>query len=167
VAIKYEQIKKRTSREARLKNFTTMLIDFSEKCNSLSCLILEEEIYMTAKACSNMVLSQFELSKITLKNLNKFDLSPTAKLVLLALVDCYNPRKEEIYPKQSTIVDQLGISISSVKRAIKELADSQIIIYELKNTNRYKFTQTFFNVVNLTSGKVQNESSSCIKLNPT
>jgi DNA-binding MarR family transcriptional regulator len=120
---------------------------------------------MTAKACTGMVLSQFQLSKITLKNLNKFGLSPTAKLVLLALVDCYNPKSEEIFPKQSTIADQLGISISSVKRAIKELANAQLVIYETKNTNRYRLTSYFFELLKLTPAIVQNDSSPSIRLN--
>ena len=104
---------------------------------------------MTTKACSNMGVSQFELSKITLKNLNKFDLSPTGKLVLLSLIDCYNPRSEEIFPKQSTIADNLGISIKSVQRSIKELADAQVVIYETKSTNRYKLTSTFFDLLKM------------------
>ena len=119
---------------------------------------------MTAKACKTMALSQFELSKITLRNLNKFDLSPTAKLVLLALIDCYNPTKAEIYPKQSTIADELGISVSSVIRAIKELSASQLIIYETKTTNRYKLTSTFFDLIKLTPATSQNEISSCVNL---
>ena len=122
---------------------------------------------MSANACTGMVLSQFELSKITLKNLNRFDLSPTAKLVLLALVDCYNPRTEEIFPKQKTIAEQLGISVSSVIRAIKELAHAQIVIYETKSTNRYKLTPTFFTLVKLTAASSQNESLSCSKLPAT
>ena len=123
---------------------------------------------MTAKPCNNthhndftqfetivnkravvQPLSQFELSKVALKNLNKFDLSPTAKLVLLALIDCYNPRKEEIYPKQKTIADDLGISDRSVTRAIKEITDAGLLIYERKYQNRYKMTPVFFGLLSL------------------
>ena len=90
-----------------------------------------------------MALSQFELSKITLKNLNKFDLSPTAKLVLLALVDCYNPQKAEIYPKQKTIADQLGVNISSVKRAIKELTTARSSFTKQKQPTGTNSPQNF------------------------
>jgi DNA-binding MarR family transcriptional regulator len=121
---------------------------------------------MNTKACSNMGLSQFELSKLTLKNLNKFELSPTAKLVLLALIDCYNPANAEIYPKQETISEHLGISLSSVKRAIKELANAQLIIYITKNTNRYKMTSKFFELVNLTPEQAQNDTSQSVNLTP-
>ena len=123
-----------------------------------SCTTKYNRIDWNSKMC---VSTQFELSKITLKNLNRFDLSPTAKLVLLALVDCYNPRTEGIFPKQKTIAEQLGISVSSVIRAIKELAHAQIVIYETKSTNRYKLTPTFFTLVKLTAASSQNESLSC------
>ena len=122
---------------------------------------------MTANACQNMVLSQFQLSKITLKNLHKFKISPAAKLVLLALIDCYNPANKEIFPKQVTIAEQLGISLSSVKRVIKELATAGLIIYETKNTNRYKLTSTFFALINLTPDTVKINTSGSTNLKPT
>ena len=115
---------------------------------------------MNTKRKQDFKLSQFELSKITLKNLNRFNLSPTAKLVLLSLVDCYNPVKAEIYPKQKTIADQLGISERSVIRAIKEIVTCQFVIYETKSSNRYKFTSTFFDLVNLSYPECQNDISS-------
>ena len=104
---------------------------------------------MSLNTHAHMGFTQFELSKLTLKNLNKFKLSPTGKLVLLALVDCYNPNNEEIFPKQQTLADELGISPSSVKRGIKELADAKIIIYEFKSTNRYRLTSTFYSFINI------------------
>ena len=105
--------------------------------------------------------TQFKLSKITLQSLSKFDISPTAKLVLLYLIDCYNPAKVYMFPKQETIADKLGISLSSVKRAIKELSKANIIIIELKFSNRYNLTQTFFELLNMTPDIVQIESSKC------
>lgn len=111
-------------------------------------------------------MNQFELSKLVLKNLSQFDLSPTAKLVLIALIGYYNPKTNEIFPKQITIAEQLGISLSSVKRSVKELSAHQLVIYELKNTNRYKFTSTLFNLIKLTPEIAQNESSSCVKMTP-
>ena len=119
---------------------------------------------MSANACTGMVLSQFQLSKITLKNLHKFNVSPTGKLVLLALINFYNPANKDIFPKQQTISDQLGISLSSVKRVIKELADCQIIVYETKSTNRYKLTQTFFTLINLTPDTVKINTSGSTNL---
>jgi DNA-binding Lrp family transcriptional regulator len=105
--------------------------------------------------------TQFKLSKITLQSLSKFNISPTAKLVLLYLIDCYNPAKKYMFPKQETIADKLGISLSSVKRAIKELSKANIIIIELKFSNRYNLTQTFFELLNMTPDTVQNEIKKC------
>ena len=84
--------------------------------------------------------SQFELSKKVLNNLKHFDLTPTGKLVLLFLVDCYNPKKVDMFPKQKTIAEKLGVSEVSVTRAISELHKVGLIISERKYTNRYNFT---------------------------
>jgi len=105
--------------------------------------------------------TQFKLSKITLQSLSKFSISPTAKLVLLYLIDCYNPTKQYIFPKQETIADKLGISASSVRRGIKELSKANIIVIELKFSNRYTLTSNFFNLINMTSDSVQIEPSPC------
>lgn len=107
--------------------------------------------------------TQFKLSKITLQNLSKFNISPTAKLVLLYLIDCYNPTKIYMFPKQETISDKLGISLSSVKRAVKELSKAGIIVIELKFSNRYSITPTFFNLLNMTPDIVQIDSPKCQK----
>lgn len=84
--------------------------------------------------------SQFELSKMVLNNLSQFNLKPITKLVLLFLCDCYNPKKAEIFPKQKTIANKLGVSEASVIRAIQELHQEGLIISERKYTNLYKFT---------------------------
>ena len=107
--------------------------------------------------------TQFKLSKITLQSLSKFNISPAAKLVLLYLIDCYNPAKVYMFPKQETIADKLGISASRVRRGIKELSKSNIIVIELKFSNRYSLTPTFFEIINLTSDSVQIELPTCQK----
>lgn len=94
----------------------------------------------TAKTMSQHGFTQFDLSKKVLNNLNNYKLKPTAKLVLLYLCDCYNPKHGEMFPKQSTIADKLGISEVSVTRAIQELHKEGLLISERKYTNRYKFT---------------------------
>ena len=86
-------------------------------------------------------ITQFELSKKILNNLSQFNLKPITKLVLLYLCDCYNPNKAEMFPKQSTIAEKLGVSEASVIRAVSELHKEGLIVSERKgNTNRYKFT---------------------------
>lgn len=85
-------------------------------------------------------VSQFELSKKVLNNLYKYNLKPVTKLVLLFLCDCYNPKHGEMFPKQSTIAQKLGVSEVSVIRAISELHKERLIISERKGVNRYTFT---------------------------
>ena len=65
--------------------------------------------------------TQFEITTNTITKLNTFNLTPTAKLVLLYLTTCYNPKHKEVFPKQKTIADKLGVSERSVTRAIQEL----------------------------------------------
>lgn len=92
--------------------------------------------------------TQFELSKLVLKNLNKWKLSPTAKLVLMSLTSYY----PNIFPSQQTIANELGISKRSVERAFNELRIVKTILTEIKkqtNTLNCKFTNIFFEQLNL------------------
>lgn len=86
-------------------------------------------------------LSQFDFTKKTLNNLSQYDITPTAKLVLLYLTSCYNPKHADVFPKQKTIADRLGVSERSVVRAIQELFKAGLILIECKYTNRYVFSQ--------------------------
>ena len=79
----------------------------------------------------------FDLVKILLNNLFRFDLSSTCKLVLLSLADCYNPKHEYVFPKQSTIAKKLGITEKSVSRAINTLEKFCIISKTRKYSNLY------------------------------
>ena len=108
-------------------------------------------------------ITQFELSKLTLRSLNKFKLSPTGKLVLMAIVDFY----PNIYPAQQTLADTLGIGLSSVKRALKELRGQMLLIAkpDTKHSSlNYKFTSNFFGVIKLTPVSVQNGTSDSVKM---
>ena len=94
----------------------------------------------TVKKDAAQILTQYELSTQIITKLNTFKLTPTAKLVLLYLTTCYNPKHKEVFPKQKTIADKLGVSERSVTRAIQELFNEGLILIECKYTNRYKFT---------------------------
>lgn len=85
-------------------------------------------------------LTQYQLTTEIITKLNTLKLTPTAKLVLLYLTTCYNPNHREVFPKQKTIADKLGVSERSVTRAIQELFKEGLILIECKYTNRYKFT---------------------------
>lgn len=93
----------------------------------------------TARVYENKGISQFELSKKILNNLSQFKISPSAKLVLLYLADCYNPKNSKMFPKQKTIAAKLGISERSVIRAISELREGGLILIESNLSNRYVF----------------------------
>ena len=124
-----------------------------------------------AKTMSEHGFTQFELTQKLLQNLYKFKLTPTAKMVLMYLSSCYNPKHAEMFPKQRTIADKLGISEASVIRAISELHLEGLIISERKYTNRYKYTSKFLISLGISNNKMQvensqNESKETCKLQP-
>lgn len=90
------------------------------------------------KSMTGHGLSQFEITQKIVNNLQQFDVTPTAKLVLIYLSTCYNPKKADIFPKQKTIAIKLGISERSVVRAVQELFKAGLILVECKYSNRYK-----------------------------
>ena len=92
------------------------------------------------KSMTGHAFTQFDLTKSLLQNLNKFEISPIAKLVLLELSSHYNPKHADIFPKQKTLALKIGCSERSVVRAIQELFKAGIILIECKHTNRYIFS---------------------------
>lgn len=91
--------------------------------------------------------SQFELSKNVLHNLKHFDLTPTGKLVLLVLVDCYNPDNNAVvFPSMEFIADMAGIGLTATKQAIRDLILTGCIIKSKRgkirgNYNKYLLTR--------------------------
>lgn len=100
------------------------------------------------------IVTQFDLTNNILNNLSQYDLTPTAKLVLLYLTTCYNPKHADVFPKQKTIADKIGVSERSVIRAVQELFKAGLILIECKHTNRYKL------MLNSTSQLSQNDKLS-------
>lgn len=107
------------------------------------------------KTKQHLCCTQFELTQKLLQNLNNFKLTPAAKLVLLYLSSCYNPKHGEMFPKQRTIADKIGVSEASVIRAISELHNEGLIISERKYTNRYKYTSKFLTSLGILTKKMQ------------
>lgn len=87
---------------------------------------------------------QYKLTKNLLNNLSQFDVTPTAKLVLIYLSGCYNADNVDMYPRQKIMAERLGISERSVIRAVQELIKAGLILVECKFSNRYKFTSKIF-----------------------
>lgn len=91
--------------------------------------------------------SQFELSKNVLHNLKHFDLTPTGKLVLLVLVDCFNPENNAVvFPSMEFIADMAGIGLTATKQAIRDLILTGCIIKSKRgkirgNYNKYLLTR--------------------------
>lgn len=110
--------------------------------------------------------TQFRLTNDLLQNLYKHEITPTAKLVLLYLSSCYNPRKADMFPKQKTIATKLGISERSIVRAISELIKAGLIVVECKYSNRYKFTSKIFEDENMSDDLRQNDIKEDDKMAP-
>lgn len=117
----------------------------------------------TVKKPAAKQITQVQLSNWIVNNLSQFNLKPTAKLVLLYLASCYNPKHADIFPKQKTIADRMGISERSVNTAICELHKEGLVISERKYTNRYKFTSRILNLGGMVEDFKQDEQIAEIK----
>lgn len=104
-------------------------------------------------------LSQFEISKRIYSSgiLSRVDLSMSAKLVLIALTNHYNPQKCGMFPSQKFVAEQLGVSLKSVERAVKELKNANLLVYVTKKVNCYYFTAKFFDEIKMSDHIGQND----------
>lgn len=116
----------------------------------------------TAQKHVGHAFTQFELTTKIVKNLNKYDITPTAKLVLILLTTHYNEEKNGavVFPSMPYISETLGISLTATKQAIKDLVSEGLILQSKRekikgNYNKYIFTQK---VHNLTVEQAENES---------
>lgn len=106
-------------------------------------------------------ISQFELTSNLLRNLNKFELTPVTKLVLLELTTHLNEDKNGsvVFPSVEYIANVLGIGLTAAKKAIKDLINEGLIIKSKRskiqgNYNKYLITPK---VRNLTCERSENE----------
>lgn len=76
-------------------------------------------------------------------------LSPQSKLVYFALVTFWNEKTKKCFPKMKTISSLTGLSYSTVRRSIAELARLKVItVHRLRSTQSY--TLPFQNKICLT-----------------
>ena len=87
---------------------------------------------------SNTHLSGYELTHLTIHNLGRYDLTPTAKLVLVFLTTHYNEGKNGnvVFPSMPYIAETLGIGLTATKKAIKDLIDDGFILKSKRNKVR-------------------------------
>ena len=98
--------------------------------------------------------TQFNLTQLTIKNLNVFKISAATKLVLIELSTHYNKEDNSkiVYPTMPYISKTLGIGLTTTKQAIQELEKNGLIIRSKRhkiygNFNEYEFTDKFFSAV--------------------
>lgn len=106
-------------------------------------------------------VSQYEITTNLLRNLNKYDLTPVTKLVLLELTTHLNESANGsvVFPSVKYIADVLGIGLTATKKAISDLIKQGLIIKSKRskirgNYNMYIITPK---VQNLTSERSKNE----------
>ena len=114
-----------------------------------------------AKSMPIKAVSQYEITTNLLRNLNKYDLTPVTKLVLLELTTHLNESANGsvVFPSVKYIADVLGIGLTATKKAISDLIKQGLIIKSKRskirgNYNMYIITPK---VQNLTSERSKNE----------
>ena len=129
----------------------------------MACRLLKGDIMKNAKSMLDMgflPLTQFELTKNIVTNLKHFELTPSAKLVLILLTTHYNPANGSVvFPSMPFISKTLGLGLTAVKQAINDLIKSGLIIKAKRdkisgNHNKYLLT---LKVRNTTVKQSENE----------
>lgn len=120
-----------------------------------------EETQKSPKSMTGHAFTQFDLTTRIVKNLKQFNLTPTAKLVLLELSTHYNEEKNGavVFPSMPYIAECLGIGLTATKQAIKDLINEGLVIKSKRdkingNYNKYILT---LKVQNTTSQPSENE----------
>lgn len=119
------------------------------------------------KELNSQKQNQYQLEKLSNTKLmglvyncelgSRLKLSGATLNVLYALCYHWNTIRKDCFPSQQLISTKTGLSISSVKRGIKELLEKGLILKVQSkrfNSNKYFFTAKFFNLINLTPAVV-------------
>lgn len=83
-------------------------------------------------------LSGYELTYSTIHNIGKYNLTATAKLVLILLTTHYNEsiNGNVVFPSMPYIAETLGIGLTATKKAIKDLIEQGLILKSKRNKVR-------------------------------
>ena len=115
----------------------------------------------SVKSMSEHGFTQFEITSNLLRNLNKFNLTPVTKLVLLELTTHLNEDKNGsvVFPSVNYIADVLGIGLTATKKAIKDLINEGLIIKSKRSKVQGNYNKYLINpkVQNLTCERSENE----------
>jgi len=139
-----------------------IILNFSEKCNSLLCLFFER-IYKTmstnvfmAKQKTLTKVTQFELSNLIRKTklFTKIKLTASSRLVLESLVFHY----PNIRVNVATLAEETGCSKRSIENALFELKNKGLILTtQTGRSNIFKLTQFFYDLLEIASPPCKKE----------
>ena len=89
---------------------------------------------------------------------NSSKLTPVTKIVYGRLLR-YAGKNGVAYPKQETIATELNVSINTIKRAIKQLVDNDLIVIERGNRLNHEANRYYFIFNNGFFGSTKNDTS--------
>jgi len=118
---------------------------------------------------ANYTIKQYELSTVITHNrfFKRVSLTPSAKLIIRCLIDCWNPDNKLMFPRQEMIADACDMSVRSVEKAIKELKENGLILITKKyNKNAYTFTNEFFALVFKVDNFSPENAKKCARILP-
>ena len=96
------------------------------------------ELAQESRIVTNLHVSGYELTYSTIHNIGKYNLTATAKLVLILLTTHYNESKNGnvVFPSMPYIAETLGIGLTATKKAIKDLIEQGLILKSKRNKVR-------------------------------
>jgi DNA-binding Lrp family transcriptional regulator len=71
-------------------------------------------------------------------------LTPTQKIVLLALADCHNDHTGQCFPRQERLAEQCEVSVKTVQRAISSLEDAGLLQTRTVRRGKGKGSITYY-----------------------
>lgn len=93
--------------------------------------------------------SSYELITLWIDKGFTLELSSNAIQVMTILLRFYNPKKKYVFPTQQTVAERANVSVATVKRALAELINANLILKRrTQRGNIYGFTGALFELLN-------------------